>query len=309
MPSPAPVAPPPGQHGGDGSRLAANLGVPLGAVLDLSLSVNPCAPDVAALAACHLDSLRHYPDAGEAEAALAAVLGVAPDRVLLTNGGSDAVALVAAQVGAGWVEPPEFSLYTRHLARLDPTAGRWRSNPCNPTGLLAGPSETAAVWDEAFWPLATGTWTRGDAAYVVGSLTKTFACPGLRAGYVVCPDGDSARRLRARHAEWPVSSLACALVPELVAIADLPVWATAVRVLRERLACMLRGAGFEPQPSDAPWLLVPDAGDLRERLASGAILVRDCASFGLAGTVRIAVPDEAGVERVAAALSGDGPGR
>jgi len=58
----------------------------------------------------------------------------------------------------------------------------------NPTGLLAGQSETAAVWDEAFYALATGSWTRGDVAAgatVVGSLTKLFACPGLRVGYVL----------------------------------------------------------------------------------------------------------------------------
>ena len=47
----------------------------------------------------------------------------------------------------------------------------------------------AAVWDEAFYPLATGTWTRADTGtVVVGSLTKVFACPGLRAGYVVAPE-------------------------------------------------------------------------------------------------------------------------
>jgi hypothetical protein len=85
------------------------------------------------------------------------------------------------------VQPPEFSLYARHLQALRREAGRWQSNPNNPTGELAAPDAEAAVWDEAFWSLATGTWTRGDAdrgAVVVGSLTKLFACPGLRVGYV-----------------------------------------------------------------------------------------------------------------------------
>lgn len=306
------VAPPPGEHGGDGSRLAAALGLAPGAVLDLSLSLNPWAPDVASLATRHLSSLRRYPSVGEATGALAEAIGVEAERVVLTNGGSEAIALVAAEVGRGWVEPPEFSLYARHLETLDPSAGRWRSNPCNPTGELAAAGARAAVWDEAFWPLATGTWSRGDAdreSAIVGSLTKTFACPGLRIGYIVCPDPVMADRLRARRPEWSVSSLACGLLPELVVRADLAGWAAAVRSMRADLVAVLRGAGLTVRAADAPWVLVTEAGDLRERLARHAILVRDCTSFGLHGTVRIAVPSPAGLERVARALENVTRGR
>ncbi|MBI3256249.1 MAG: hypothetical protein HYZ59_00510, partial [Actinobacteria bacterium] len=44
-------------------------------------------------------------------------------------------------------------------------------------------------------------------------------------------------------------------------------------------------------------------GDLRSRLACRGVLVRDCASFGLLDTVRIAVPGAAGLDRLATALS------
>ena len=131
------AAPVPGAHGGDGARLAAALGVDPSTVLDLSASMNPCAPDVTALAARHLDSLRRYPDATAATAATAAALGVDADRVVLTNGGSEAIALVAQDLFEGDVHDPEFSLYRRHLAVVDAGGGRWRSNPNNPTGELA----------------------------------------------------------------------------------------------------------------------------------------------------------------------------
>ena len=91
----------------------------------------------------------------------------------------------------GWdgpCEEPEFSLYRRHLPS---SRGTVAVEPQQPHRRLAAPGDRAAVWDEAFWPLATGTWTRGDAdrgAVVVGSLTKVFACPGLRVGYVIAPD-------------------------------------------------------------------------------------------------------------------------
>ena len=98
------------------------------------------------------------------------------------------------------------------------------------------------------------------------------------------------------------SGLACALVPELLALADLTAWAKEIVELRGALVGTLDG--FDVQAADAPWVLVRDAGDLRERLASRGVLVRDCASFGLAGTVRIAVPDERGLDRLRRALRG-----
>ena len=152
------------------------------------MSLNPVAPDVAPIVAAHAGAIDRYPEPAAATAALAAAIGVPADRVVLTNGGAEAIALVAAELGAGEVVDPEFSLYRRHLAEIRPGAGRWRSNPSNPLGQLAAAADVAAVWDEAFWPLATGTWTRGDdTAWRLGSLTKLWACPGLRLGYVIAP--------------------------------------------------------------------------------------------------------------------------
>ncbi|MDQ3304639.1 MAG: hypothetical protein M3535_01415, partial [Actinomycetota bacterium] len=155
------MIPPPGDHGGDGPRLAAALGMAPSAILDLSLSVNPFAPDVAAFASTEVDALRRYPDPTRATVALAGAMGVDRDQLLVTNGGSQAIALLAAERPRGRVDDPEFSLYRRHLETVASDAPRWRSNPHNPTGALAGPEERAAVWDEAFYPLATGSWTRG----------------------------------------------------------------------------------------------------------------------------------------------------
>lgn len=297
--------PPPGLHGGDATAVATALGIDPAEVLDLSASLNPVAPDAASVVSVHLDELRRYSDPAVATHALAGALGVEPERVLLTNGGAEAIALVGAETGVGWVEEPDFALYRRHLDRLEPAGPRWRSNPHNPTGRLAAPTDRASVWDEAFYPLAAGTWTRGDAdvgAVVVGSLTKVFACPGLRLGYLVCPDDGWVRRLARRQPRWSVGAVAAAAVPDLLELADLPAWAAAVAALRADLTRLLALHGLDPQPSDANFVLVAGAVGLRERLAPHGVVVRDCASFGLTGCARVAVPDADGLERLAAAL-------
>lgn len=282
-----------GRHGGDGPAVARALGIDPDAVVDLSVSLNPAAPDVATLAARHLGALRHYPDQRRATGLLADALGVGPDRLLLTNGGSEAIALVAAELGGHVAAEPEFALHPR--GEGGPV---WRSDPHNPSGRLAGPSEGADVWDEAFYPLATGAWTAGRPGVVVGSLTKVFACPGLRLGYVLA---DDAARFAGRQPHWPVNGLALALLPELIEGADLPAWQRAVVDARAGLVAVLAAHGIRAAPSDAPWVLARAPG-LRERLAPLGVVVRDCAGFGLPGHVRIAVPSEAGLARLDDAL-------
>lgn len=294
----------PGPHGGEGPRLAAFLGMDPGRVLDLSQSLNPVAADPIPIVARHLDALGHYPDPAEATRCLADHIGIDARRLVLTSGGSEAIALVAGLVGEGRVDEPEFSLYRRHLETVGPDGARFRSNPHNPTGLLAGPEETAAVWDEAFYPLATGTWTRGDAdrgSWVLGSLTKLLACPGLRLGYVIAPDKSSAELVRQRQPLWSVGGLACAALGDLLETVELVAWSRTVAELRRDLVDLLETNGFTPARSEANWVLL-DAPDLRADLARHAIAIRDCASFGMAGVVRIAVPDSDDMERLAKAL-------
>ncbi len=289
--------PAPGPHGGDGAAVAAALGIDPAEMLDLSQTLNPFAPPVTVIARRHLDSLGRYPDDRAATRLLAAALGVDASRVVLTNGGAEAIAVVTGLVGGTVRAEPEFALHPRGS-----TGPRWASNPRNPTGELAAPTERVDVWDEAFYPLATGTWTRGDAGtIVVGSLTKLFACPGLRLGYAVAVDDDQARRLGAGRPQWSVNSLALAMLEDLLAVTDLGAWSAGLAENRARLATLLTRHGLEVRAADAPWLLVAHP-DLRSTLAPHRVLVRDCTSFGLPGWTRVAVPGEEGLARLSAAL-------
>lgn len=294
--------PAPGLHGGDGPAIAAALGLDPSSILDLSLSLNPFGPDVAAVAGRHLGAVGRYPDPGAATRALASAMGVDADRLLLTNGGSEAIALLTAELGGSVSSEPEFGLHPRGAGWP-----RWRSDPHNPGGHLAGPGQVAEVWDEAYYPLATGHWTArrsgedGRPAWVVGSLTKLFGCPGLRLGYVLAPDGAALASVAARQPHWSVGTLALDVLVELLDTVDLAATAAAIAAARSRLHAVLAGRGLAVRPGVAPWLLVEHPG-LRSALAHHGIVVRDCTSFGWPGVHRIAVTDPAGLARLEPAL-------
>ncbi len=300
----------PGPHGGDGAAVARRLGLDPADLLDLSASLNPLAPDAAAIVRALDDRcIRSYPDAEDATSLLAEAMGVPVDRLLLTNGGAEAIALVAAEHPHGVVPEPAFSLYRHHLASVaaidagEPGALVWRANPSSPLGELAHPDARAGVWDEAFWPLATGTWTRGDqSGYRVGSLTKLWSCPGLRLGYVIAPGPEEREALARRQPRWAVNGPALAAVPQLLALTDLPGWQAGIASLRADLAGVWRASGFDVRESAANWILVEGAAGWRTPLARRGVLVRDCASFGMPGTIRVAVPDARGLDTVGRAM-------
>ena len=294
---------PPGPHGGEGARLAALLGCPVEDVLDLSASLNPAADDPVPLLARHVGAVARYPDEHRATRAVAETVGTDPERVVLTNGGAEAIALVAALHPTGWADPDEFGLYRRHLRTVDPAGRRWMSDPHNPTGRLAPPSERAFVRDEAFYVLATGRWSRHDAAtVVVGSFTKAFACPGLRIGYVICPTADMARRVERHRPRWAVNAIAAAALPEMLAAARPDRWLAVIADQRAALVALLAGHGHAAAPSSANYVWLPDAAELRDALLPHGILVRSGASFGRPAAVRIAVPTPSGLDRLSDAL-------
>jgi len=286
--------PAPGEHGG-----RAHL---YGVDLELSASLNPVAPDPTAIFERHLKSVSRYPDAGRATDAMAEVLEVEPELLVLTNGGAEAIALVAAESPIGQVVEPEFALYQRHL-QVGPQAPLWMSDPNNPTGRLAAPTETAAVRDEAFYPLATGDWTRGDPdTTVVGSLTKIFSCPGVRMGYIIAKDAELAAWYRKAQPRWSLSGLACDAIPDLLATAQLKRWRDEIAQMRAAMSAALSNRGWHAQPGAANYLWLPNAPGLRSTLFAAGILVRSGASFGFPDGVRIAVPKPGQMDHFIAAI-------
>lgn len=296
--------PPPAAHGGDVERVARALGRPIDEIIDLSASLNPLAPDCRPTLTAALDQLDRYPDDTAATTALADAMDVDASRLVLTNGGAEAIALVAQLNPHGWADECDFGLYRRHLSQLTPDGPRWRSDPHNPTGRLAPADVHDAVRDEAFYLLATGRWTRGDVdATVLGSLTKAWALPGLRIGYVLATDADQADAIRSLRPRWSVNGLVCAALPALLELAEPRRWRDGISELRRQLVDVLAAHGLAAEPSDANYVWVPDAPGLRDRLLPHGVLVRDGGSFGHPTAVRIAVPGPDDLARLEVALT------
>lgn len=177
-------------------------------------------------------------------------------------------------------------------------------NPNNPTGILVekkdllrvlAQAEREKVWfilDEAFIDFIPGESLLREAALssrliILRSLTKFYALPGLRAGYLVSNSGVIEKFSRVKE-PWTVNALA-----QIAAVESLQDKVYADRTLayiqeeRENLAHGLQGIpGFIPYPGSANYLLVQlhpslnlSAAELREKMISRRILIRDCRSF------------------------------
>jgi histidinol-phosphate aminotransferase len=156
------------------------------------------------------------------------------------------------------------------------------------------------VVDEAYLPFAFGLESTvncsADNVFVLRSMTKDFALAGLRLGYAVgnAKLMDSLRRVLP---PWSVNAVAQAA--GVAASRDTDRCRRSLErlaVAKDDLVQGLTRLGLTPLPSAVHFFLVPcnNAAALRLVLLKRGVLVRDCASFGLTGYLRIAtrLPEE-----------------
>ena len=108
-------------HGGDVYSIARDMGIRPEGLLDFSASINPIGfpPGVRQAVLNALDMVRHYPDpqALDLRKDLAAYHGLALEQILMGNGSTEIIYLVARALGArrAVVVSPAFSEYERAL--------------------------------------------------------------------------------------------------------------------------------------------------------------------------------------------------
>lgn len=305
----------PAVHGGD---------APAG-VLDCSTGVSPLPPPPSVMAAWRGADVTRYPHptALPLREAIAARHGVAPDEVVAGAGSCELIwALARAFGGAGrrvgWVAPAfgEYAQAARasgaESAAVDVDAAcdlLFVARPGNPT--LAVPAIERArarlvVVDEAYQPLCDGVPAAAPSASVavLRSLTKVFALPGLRLGYLVASPA-VARAVQAALPPWNVSQPAAAAGLAALAEPTAPV-RDAIAALRARLIARLATIGVVPVTAGGTFVVadVGDAARFAERMLARGVRVRDCTSFGLPRLVRVGVRGDADQARLVEAWAG-----
>jgi threonine-phosphate decarboxylase len=227
-------------------------------VLDFSASLNPLGPPPEALAAYHGAAalIARYPPPypGDLAARLAERHRVAPDNVVVGNGSTQLIHLLARTLRPRrpFIAIPTFSEIANAMiaAGVAPSAMPARrecgfaieieqadraleqgadaifiGRPNSPTGAMLSVGDAAqiaarcssrgcwCVFDEAFIDFAGEDHSairlavEDPRVIVLRSLTKMFAIPGLRLGYLVA-SRDVARRLREALEPWSVNVVA-----------------------------------------------------------------------------------------------------
>jgi cobyrinic acid a,c-diamide synthase len=279
--------------------------------------------------ALHDADLSRYPDPAPARDALAAWHDRPADEVLPTAGAAEAFGLVArlrpwrrpVVVHPQFTEPDVALTEAGHRPHhvfldagndfaLDPAVVPADAdlvvvgNPTNPTGIrhsaatvraLLAPGRLVVV-DEAF--LDDGheslAGNRDEGLLVVRSLTKLWAIPGVRAGYLLGHPTHVAA-LRRGQAPWSVSATAVAAIVACTTAEADDERQRRLALIDEQRTHLLKGLGDlgirHVAGSTAPFVLAEPGAEVHAALRAAGIAVRRADTFpGLGpGWVRIAV--------------------
>lgn len=303
-------------HGGPDA-----LGVPQH---DFSTNANACGPCPQAVQALRGADRSHYPDPAYTtlRTQLAALHAVTPERIVLAASASEfihRISAYAARTGLRRVVLPlhGYGDYARAAALwgLDAagqgTALHWACEPASPQGgadaALAAwqaqpaPPHALRVLDCAYAPLRLEgkQATLPANAWQLWTPNKALGLTGVRAAYAIAPEGAGgvAAALQALAPSWPVGADGVALLSTWVRD-DAQQWlAQSLHTLRawkaEQLAlCAALGWGVQPGSLANYFCARPPVTDVPgvlQQLRGQGIKLRDCASFGLPGWVRLGV--------------------
>ncbi len=316
-------------HGDFILKAAKDLGMKPEEILDFASNINPFPPgDLEEVIVRAAKRVRYYPESSyiELKRAVAEHLGCGEREAVIGNGSIELIdAFFRFNQGKTVLIPyPTFTEYERcayiyglkvlhHPYSPDILVSEGADvsvicNPNNPTGDLINLEDFRAdkpfLIDEAFIEFVDDCEAPNEGNnFIVRSLTKILAIPGLRFGYGRFPESFS-RKFECTRSPWHVNVIAMEVA--LHYLPDLRDFSRKVRriISKERKWLVERLAKMSLDcRGTANFLLVKasfDAGELFNFLYSRGILIRTCVDFrGLGGEYfRIAVRSRAENERL-----------
>lgn len=307
---------------------------------DFSTNANACGPCPAALYAVQSADALRYPDPAYTalRALLAAFHAVEAPRIVLAASASEFVARITAWVAREggtrvWLPAHAYGDYGRsaaqwRLARVaEPVAAdlAWLCEPASPLGVADTQAQDVAavaavvVLDRAYEPLRLSGQCSLDAqalqrVWQLCSPNKALGLTGVRGAYAIAPVGadDAARALDALAPSWPLGEHAHAMLQAWAQPATQQWLRDSLPTLREwkaRQQALCESLGWTVLPSEANYFVarLPELSDAQRLTAlrqAHGVKLRDCASFGLPGHVRLGVRSPADQDALRAAWTG-----
>lgn len=322
-------------HGGKVQELRRIFGHDF---LDVSASMNPFVPQVGADFSCA--DLSMYPDDSYAELkeSIARVFSRTTDEICLGNGSAELIRVychtVLSRGDTAQIDPPTFAEYglSAELAGAAVLPGvmlgdrvptvRFICNPNNPTGtllprkiMLAELDQCCAAGtqlfvDEAFMDLSCPedsiTDVRSENLFVMRSLTKSFAVPGIRFGFGF-GSPDLIEKIETARTPWTINAFAEYYAKlAFVHYHELRDAAKQIAAEREWYYARLDELGLSYERSSVNYILIHlnrNAAVFTRAMIDKGILVRDCTSFGLPECIRVSVETRERNVRVLEAIS------
>ena len=303
-------------HGGRG-RYINN---PSGELIDFSASINPYPPNLNF--SIPINAVSQYPDDEYQilKKTIADYHHCSPENITVGNGSVEVIRTLCHTLlspgKSAYIPKHTFAEYALSVnltgAHVKSTEEEtdiiFLCNPDNPSGLLLskeevlkripdqkGRSQLLCV-DEAFIDLSDPKESVSEiiqpGLFVLRSLTKSFAVPGIRFGYGIgTPDLISA--MEVMRPPWTVNALAESVVMHAFSkYPDLDYSRKMISDERKRLIPAIEDHGWRCIMGTANYLLIDtgsNAGEIAGKFAEYNILVRDCTSFDLPAHIRIAI--------------------
>ena len=295
---------------------------------DFSTNSNACGPCPSARVAVAQADASTYPDASytRLRQQLADFHTVTAQRVLLAASASEfifRITAMAAQRGVQAVSLPPHSYgdyaqaaRAHHLPVLANPMGaclHWSCEPASPQGDAHGglsalvnsmadkPAASLVLLDRAYEPLRlSGVLALGAAqlqkVWQLWTPNKALGLTGVRAAYAIAPQGAEAdiNTLNQLCPSWPIGAHGVAMLRAWTQ-PDVQVWlADSLNTLRDWKAqqvALCTSLGWTVLPSAANFFVCRWGHGLSAltQLRTSGIKLRDCASFGLPGHVRLSV--------------------
>jgi len=295
---------------------------------DFSTNGNAVGPCPAVRDALREVDAAHYPDPHYTalRERLAAFHGVAADRIVVAASTSEFIHRISAAVMLQggrkvWLPAHSYGDYERaaqawglQVAREPQlhadAALRWCCEPSSPLGQpqaglpqQAAMEEGACVLDLAYAPLRLEgrpslESAQLDRVWQMWTPNKAMGLTGLRAAYAIAPAGADAgllRRIESLAPSWPIGAHGVALLETWTGDAAQRWLAGSLETLKDwkaRQYALCTSLGWQCLPGNANFFCARPERTypaLAAALRAQGIKLRDCASFGLPGHVRLGV--------------------